>query len=233
MVGKYCENRDPYLAFVAYRRGVCDKELIEVTNKHSLFKHQARYLIERRQPQLWAYVLSSPENEQYRRELIEAVHAALPETKNPDEVSATVTAFMAAELPNELIELLEKLVLDNPNSEFGRSKNLQNLLILTAIRAHSDAHKNRVMDYVRRLDLYESNEIAVIATDAGLFEEAFAIYNKFKNYPAAVAVLIDKIQDLERAADFADKIQQPDVFVKLGRAQLAAGDVSACICTST
>lgn len=39
---------------------------------------------------------------------------------------------MAADLPNELIELLEKIVLDN--SVFSEHRNLQNLLILTAIK---------------------------------------------------------------------------------------------------
>jgi len=219
------------LAFVAYRRGICDKELIDVTNKHSLFKHQARYLIERQQAQLWAYVLSSEENAKFRRDLIESVHASLPETKNPDEVSATVTAFMAANLPNELIELLEKLILDNPNSDFGRSKNLQNLLIVTAIRAHSEEHKNRVSDYIRRCDLFEAGEIAEIAIDKELYEEAFSIYNKFKNHALAAGVLIDKLKDLTRASDYAEKVKQPDVFVRLGRAQLAADDVSACIGT--
>lgn len=42
VVGKYCEKRDPTLAVVAYRRGQCDEELINVTNKNSLFKLQAR-----------------------------------------------------------------------------------------------------------------------------------------------------------------------------------------------
>ena len=45
VVGKYCEKRDPTLAVVAYRRGQCDDELINVTNKNSLFKLQARYVI--------------------------------------------------------------------------------------------------------------------------------------------------------------------------------------------
>jgi clathrin heavy chain len=30
VVGKYCEERDPHLAFVAYERGDCDMELINV-----------------------------------------------------------------------------------------------------------------------------------------------------------------------------------------------------------
>lgn len=45
VVGKYCEKRDPTLAVVAYRRGQCDDELINVTNKNSLFKLQARLVI--------------------------------------------------------------------------------------------------------------------------------------------------------------------------------------------
>ena len=45
VVGKYCEKRDPTLAVVAYRRGQCDDELINVTNKNSLFKLQARFVV--------------------------------------------------------------------------------------------------------------------------------------------------------------------------------------------
>ena len=40
IVGKYCEERNPDLAFTAYKRawGSCDDELIEVTNKNYLFR---------------------------------------------------------------------------------------------------------------------------------------------------------------------------------------------------
>ena len=41
------------------------------------------------------------------------VQTALSETQDPEEISVTVKAFMTADLPNELIELLEKIVLDN------------------------------------------------------------------------------------------------------------------------
>lgn len=41
------------------------------------------------------------------------MQTALSETQDPEDISATVKAFMAADLPNELIELLEKIVLDN------------------------------------------------------------------------------------------------------------------------
>ena len=61
---------------------------------------------------------------------------------------------MAAELSTDLISLLERIVLHN--SEFGKFKKLQNLLILTSIRYE----KNKVMDYVKRLDNYDGAEIA-------------------------------------------------------------------------
>ena len=85
-------------------------------NENSLFKSEARYLVRRRDPDLWKVVLD-PENA-YRRQLIDqVVQTALSETQDPEDVSVTVKAFMSADLPNELIELLEKIVLDE-NSIF-------------------------------------------------------------------------------------------------------------------
>lgn len=128
VVGRYCEKRDPHLACVAYERGQCDRELIAVCNENSLFKSEARYLVKRRDPDLWAEVLK--ESNPYRRQLIDqVVQTALSETQDPEDISVTVKAFMTADLPNELIELLEKIVLDN--SVFSDHRNLQNLLILT------------------------------------------------------------------------------------------------------
>lgn len=43
----------------------------------------------------------------------QVVQTALSETQDPEEISVAVKAFMTADLPNELIELLEKIVLEN------------------------------------------------------------------------------------------------------------------------
>ena len=56
------------------------------------------------------------------------------------------------------------------------SRNLQNLLILTAIKAD----KTKVMEYINRLDNYDAPDIANIAIGAELYEEAFAIFRKFE-----------------------------------------------------
>ncbi|KAL1533146.1 Clathrin heavy chain, variant 2 [Salvia divinorum] len=222
VVGKYCEKRDPTLAVVAYRRGQCDDELINVTNKNSLFKLQARYVVERMDGDLWAKVLD-PENE-FRRLLIDqVVSTALPESKSPEQVSAAVKAFMTADLPHELIELLEKIVLQN--SAFSGNFISQNLLILTAIKADP----SRVMDYVNRLDNFDGPSVGEVAVDAQLYEEAYAIFKKFNLNVQAVNVLLDNIRDINRAVEFAYRVEEDAVWSQVAKAQLRDGLVSDAI----
>jgi clathrin heavy chain len=223
IVGKFCETRNPHLAFVAYKRanGECDEELIQITNKHSFFKDQARYLVERQSLDLWAKCLS--DDNEHKRQLIDQVVApALPESRVAEEISTAVKAFMAANLPNELIELLERIILHGPaDGEFASNRNLQNLLILTAIKAD----KNRVMDYIKRLDNYDGTNIAQIAISDpyNLYEEALVIYKKCKMGPEAIKVLLENIQDIARATEFAEYWDQPDVWSILAKSQLSQG----------
>eukprot|EP00058_Branchiostoma_floridae_P009338 XP_002594826.1 hypothetical protein BRAFLDRAFT_124425 [Branchiostoma floridae] len=222
VVGKYCEKRDPHLACVAYERGQCDQELIQVCNENSLFKSEARYLVKRRDPELWATVLI--ETNEYRRQLIDqVVQTALSETQDPEDISVTVKAFMTADLPNELIELLEKIVLEN--SVFSDHRNLQNLLILTAIKAD----RTRVMEYITRLDNYDAPDIANIAIGSELYEEAFAIFKKFDVNTSAIQVLIHNISNLDRAYEFAERCNEPGVWSQLAQAQLQQGMVKEAI----
>merc|ERR1719461_2676379 len=222
VVGKYCEKRDPHLACKAYERGNCDRELIAVCNENSLFKSEARYLVKRRDMELWAEVLN--EENQYRRPLIDqVVQTALAETQDPEDISVTVKAFMAAGLPNELIELLEKIVLEN--SVFSDHRNLQNLLILTAIKAD----KTKVMEYIDRLDNYDAPDIANIAIQSQLYEEAFAIFKKFEVNSSAVQVLIENVNNLDRAYEFAERCNEPAVWTQLGKAQLQQNMVKEAI----
>lgn len=237
VIGAFCEKLDPHLAFVAYKHanGACDDALVKVTQDNGLFKDLARYLVERQDIDLWTRVLKpegydpdAPESPSRRYLLDQVVQTALPETHNPDEVSTTVKAFMQCDLPGELIELLERIVLQG--SEFSKNKNLQNLLILTAIRAA----KEKVMDYVNRLDNFDGPDIAKIAVGEQycLYEEALTIYIKFgkmtageeqvSHHVAAVEVLVDYIKDLERAKEFAERVNIKAVWSKLAKAQLDA-----------
>ena len=137
-------------------------------------------MVHRRDSDLWAHVLS-PDNA-YRRQLIDQVVQTAIENHDPEEISATVKAFMMADLPNELIELLEKVVYET--SEFSENGNLQNLL--TAIKAD----QTRVMKYITQLNNYSAADIANIAISSELYEEAFAIFKKHDDNTSAIKVRI-------------------------------------------
>ena len=122
------------------------------------------------------------------------------------------------------MDLLEKLVLHN--NEFSKNKSLQNLLILTAISSDT----SKVKSFLNRLDEYDGNEIAVKCVENNLFEEAFFIYDqKLKKPEDAIDVLIKNINDIKRSAIYAEKINTPIVWGKLGRAQLNAHEVEDAI----
>ncbi|XWS29035.1 hypothetical protein CRYUN_Cryun25bG0122100 [Craigia yunnanensis] len=190
VVGKYCEKRDPTLTVVAYRRGQCDDELINVTNKNSLFKLQARYVVERMDEDLWEKVLN-PDNE-YRRQLIDqVVSTALPESKSPEQWEL----------------------------QFAKS-------------ADTDAIKagpSRVMDYINRLENFDGPAVGEVAVEAQLYEEAFAIFKKFNLNVQAVNVLLDNLKSIDRAVEFAFRVEEDAVWSQVAKAQLRVGDVSEAI----
>ena len=55
IVGNFCEDRDPQLALLAYKKagGSCDDELINLTNKNAMYRAQAQYLVESLNQDLW------------------------------------------------------------------------------------------------------------------------------------------------------------------------------------
>ena len=104
-------------------------------------------------------------------------------------------------------------------------RNLQNLLILTAIKAD----KTKVMEYINRLDNYDAPDIANIAIGSELYEEAFAIFKKFEVNSSAVQVLIENVANLDRAYEFAERCNEPAVWSQLGKAQLQQAMVKEAI----
>ncbi|ODQ81318.1 hypothetical protein BABINDRAFT_160679 [Babjeviella inositovora NRRL Y-12698] len=212
-VGKYCERRDPYLAYIAYSKGTNDDELIKITNDNSMYKYQARYLLARSDFGLWAKVLV--EENMHRRQLVDQIIATgIPELNDPQPVSIAVKAFMEADLPTELIELLEKIILEP--STFSDNPSLQGLLILTAIKADP----SRVMLYIEKLDEFDSEEIGSLCVEHELYEEAFAMYDKFDKKSQALKVLVEDIMSLDRGEAYAEKNDTKELWFQLGTAQL-------------
>ncbi len=110
--------------------------------------------------------------------------------------------------------MLEKIILEP--SSFSENRYLQNLLLLTAIRAE----KGKVVNYINKLANYDYEEIARIAKEHGLYEEALTIYKKYDNHALAMNVLVEDIVSIDRAMDFATKVNKPEVWSRLAKAQL-------------
>ena len=223
-VGKYCETRNPHFAYFAYKKawGKCDPELIELCYKNQFFNLLAIYVVERKDGDLWKVVLD-PNNEHRNKIVEQVVQSALPQSNNADDVAAAVKAFIAADLSDGLLELLDQVVLHHP--EFTSNSNLQTLLIFTAIKSDP----SRVMDYVNRLDNYDAPKLAVKALECDLKEEAFAIYSKANLHEEAIGIMVTNIGDLTRAEIYAVKCGDPKVWSRLATAELEANRVVEAI----
>jgi clathrin heavy chain len=133
---------------------------------------------------------------------------------DPDKVSVAVKAFITGDMPAELIELLEKIILEP--SSFSDNPSLQNLLMLTA--AKSD--RGRMMNYIHQLEHYTPEDIAQQCIEVGMYDEAFEIYKKDGQHLEAVGVLIDHIVSIEKSFEYADRVDTPEVWSRVAKAQL-------------
>ncbi|KAG2125276.1 hypothetical protein BD769DRAFT_1737492 [Suillus cothurnatus] len=147
VVGKFCKARDLYLTYITYAKGF------------------SQYLMKHCQPELQAQVLFH-DNIHHRALIDQIIATALPECTDLDDVSVTVKAFLLADLPIEVIELREKLVIEPPLF-----------------------NKRKVVGFINKLQNYKAREIAKIATDHGLYEQALTIYKKHNQLAMASAQL--------------------------------------------
>ena len=76
------------------------------------------------------------------------------------------------------------------------------------------------MDYITRLANFDAPDIANIAIDGELYEEAFFIYKRYDQHPEAIQVLISNIKSVDRAVEYAEKVDEPEVWSRLAKAQL-------------
>ena len=88
--------------------------------------------------------------------------------------------------------------------------------MLTAIRAD----KGKVVGYINKLENYDIAEIAKIAIDHGLYEEAFTIFKKYEQHANAINVLVEHIVSIDRGLDYAQKGNRPEVWSRLAKARV-------------
>ncbi|KAG4302819.1 hypothetical protein PCK1_000979 [Pneumocystis canis] len=138
-------------------------------------------------------------------------HAASFATLKTDESASEFKLFVFAV---RTVTAAKKIILEP--TIFSDNQNLQNLLILTAIKAD----KTRVMGYINKLKNYDVKDIATIVLENSLYEEGFEIYKRHNNHVEALKVLIEHIVSLDRAAKYAESIDMPELWSILAKGQL-------------
>ena len=76
------------------------------------------------------------------------------------------------------------------------------------------------MDYINKLNNFDAPDVADLAIKNNLFEEAFTIYKKHDDNKSAMNILIEHIGSIDRAAEYANKCDQPEVWSRLAKAQI-------------
>ncbi|CAN1748692.1 Clathrin heavy chain 1 [Linum perenne] len=107
------------------------------------------------------------------------------------------------------------------------SEGTQDVHVHNALAIKADP--TRVMDYINRLDNFDGPAVGEVAVEAQLYEEAFAIFKKFNLNVQAVNVLLDNIRSIDRAVEFAFRVEEDAVWSQVAKAQLREGLVSDAI----
>eukprot|EP00764_Aduncisulcus_paluster_P010279 gnl/Carplike_NY0171/353_a491_1596.p1 GENE.gnl/Carplike_NY0171/353_a491_1596~~gnl/Carplike_NY0171/353_a491_1596.p1 ORF type:complete len:1732 (+),score=681.12 gnl/Carplike_NY0171/353_a491_1596:3-5198(+) len=154
-----------------------------------------------------------------RDSVVAEIKKQLPLCEKIEEVSGTIRAFDAANLTKELINVLECVIFGE--SLFSNNTFLQNLLILNSIQDMPE----RVSKYVSELSDYEGREVAESAVASELNEEALIVYKKFNLHVEALDVLVDHIRDMDRAEEYAQLHDVPEVWSRLAHSLLRMGRI--------
>ncbi|SIO73338.1 clathrin, heavy polypeptide [Babesia microti strain RI] len=202
-VACYCRHSHPELAFIAYK-GDASKQshLVELAYEKELYETLSKHVLEAQDLQLWSLVLSHEDSDSFISELTSNV---LPECKNSQQVSIAIKALMDAKMNYHLITLLDRLILSKSN--FSDNRNLQNLLLVTALREKSD----KLETYIDVCTNCDVNQVAKLALELDEVDHALNLYIRSGNMAEAVRVLLDK-GDLDGAAKLADQVDDRLIY---------------------
>lgn len=106
---------------------------------------------------------------------------------------------MKEDIKNEIIEIMEKIVIEK--YVFSEKRKIKKIIILKEIKED----RKSVMEYIKRMDNYDDNEIEKIEIKKKLFEEEFDILKKFDVKKYEIKVMIDNVNKLEREYEFDER----------------------------
>jgi clathrin heavy chain len=82
-----------------------------------------------------------------------------------------------------------------------------------------------MVGYINELENYDVGDIAKIATDHGLHEEALTISQKYDQNAMTANVLVEYIVSIDRTLDFSNKVNKRKVWRRLAKALLVLDTV--------
>lgn len=210
-----------------------EEEFIARCLAKNLTRDLAKYTVEKHDNKFWVKVLGSagepaPHRASFARVVIDEV---LPKSKRDEDQMSVVKAFKLCDLKAELLEVLDRMCLHSKDFTENslRNRNLQNLLLLTC----ADLRDSKLMHYIDTLNHYDAAEIGGLLVEKGCFEEAHACYakqaqrervmaDKVRLDMLAIEVLIANIQDLDRASNYAEFADHPQVWQRFAKVKHAA-----------
>lgn len=130
-----------------------------------------------------------------------------------------VKELMKEDIKNEIIEIMEKIVIEK--YVFSEKRKIKKIIILKEIKED----RKSVMEYIKRMDNYDDNEIEKIEIKKKLFEEEFDILKKFDVKKYEIKVMIDNVNKLEREYEFDERWKENDVWRKMEKDKLKKGMV--------
>ena len=170
-----------------------DGEIVKQCEIMKWQREKFRYCLSRKNTQLWLkYLKSGIVNDKYFKE--EIIVAACQRGEH-EKIKELAEAMTEANMTDELIKVLENLLIDKHFDD----KYLKSLLLKMAI----EHRKAQVKKYAMKLDGYDGEEIAKLAEQSELFEESFAIFDKFGDKKSAMRILIERINDSQRTRNYA------------------------------
>eukprot|EP00004_Rigifila_ramosa_P012542 TRINITY_DN2719_c0_g1_i2.p1 TRINITY_DN2719_c0_g1~~TRINITY_DN2719_c0_g1_i2.p1 ORF type:complete len:811 (+),score=182.40 TRINITY_DN2719_c0_g1_i2:282-2435(+) len=170
---------------------------------------QGRRLLENNDDSLWVSQLA--ETNVHRAVIVAALSGhLLPAWTDAEQTSGAIKAFMNVGLNLELFAALENILLKS-SSPFRGNMGLENLLLLLALKLDHA----RVMELAKALSAYDGREMGSIAQSIGLYEEAVVIYERGKAPEQAMMVLIEHMNDTQRAQDIAQRADTAECWAVL------------------
>ncbi|GIX64752.1 clathrin heavy chain, putative [Babesia caballi] len=219
VVGRFCEERDPMLAFLIYSEATLDDDVLRLCAASGLHKMLTSYAMKRSSARLWRDIFApdsvavTPDD---RKRVCEELVAMAPESSSAAEVSCVLKALLDASMNEEVIALLEQILLTQ--TQFSNSSNLQNLLLATAVKTNPA----KLEGYLQKLDNYDVSALSKLAASLGIPRSSFSILKNAGRHSEALDALLSVKEAgvLQEAHDYVQSADKPELWFRLGRAYL-------------